>query len=264
MRDSSIRGTRVASRFAIALAVAAASAIALGHDIWIQPSASRVEPDAWVRLDLRLGNHGSGHKDFRLASKVAANAKNLVLFGPDGTKTDLTGTLTDQGYGEKEGFWSARYVPQAQGLYTVVSTFDQVMTYGPVRDVKSAKTFFAVGSPGTGFDRVFGHAIEIVPVDNPIVAAGGTLAVKVLYKGKPLAGTKVTCVPMGATPKEGDDPEFESKTDEAGIAKASLSRGDIYLICARQVDPQAKGEGYEAINYSATLCLVVPNKAFRW
>ncbi|HRI45190.1 MAG TPA: DUF4198 domain-containing protein [Fimbriimonadaceae bacterium] len=260
-----IRGTKAVSRFSIAFAAVAASAIALAHDIWIQPSACRVDPDAWIRLDLRLGNHGSGHKDFRLASKVAGNAKNLVLYGPDGAKVDLTGSLTDQGYGEKEGFWSARYVPQTQGLYTAVSTFDQVMTYGPIRDVKSAKTYFAVGSVApSGFDRVFGHDIEIVPLENPILAAGGTLAVKVLYKGKPLSGTKVTYVPMGATPKEGDDPEFESKTDDAGIAKASLSRGDIYLICARQVDPQGKGEGYEAINYSATLCLVVPNKPLRW
>jgi uncharacterized GH25 family protein len=234
------------------------------HDIWIQPSACRVDPGAWIRLDLRLGNHGSGHRDFRLASKVTPDAKSLLLYAPDGSKTDLTSNLTDQGYGEKEGYWSARYVPRAEGLYTAVASFDQVMTYGPVRDVKSAKTFFAVGSAAQqAFDRVYGHAMEIVPMENPILAAAGTLAVKVLYKNKPLPGTKVTFVPMGATLKEGEDPEFENKTDDAGVAKCSFPQGDIYLIAARFTDPQGKGDGYEAINYSATLCLVVPNKPLR-
>lgn len=235
---------------------------ARGHDIWIQPSSSVVETGEWLRLNLMLGNHGNSHRDFKLASKVSATAKALQVYRPDGGVDDLTPTLADLGLDEKEGYWSARYVPAAAGLYMAASFFDQVMHYAPVRDVKSAKTFFRVGpTVAMGFERSLGHALEIIPSSNPILAAADTLAVRVLYKGKPLPDTKVSFIPMGATLKEDDDPDHETKTDMSGSAKMKLAQGDVYLVVTHYKDREAKGEGYEGINYSATLCLVVPNRS---
>lgn len=235
---------------------------ARGHDIWIQPSASVLEAGDWLRLNLMLGNHGNSHRDFKLASKVSATAKNLQVYRPDGVVEDLTSALADLGLDEKEGYWSARYVPTAPGLYMAASFFDQVMHYAPVRDVKSAKTFFRVGpTVATGFDRSLGHALEIIPSSNPILVATDTLAVRILYKGKPLPETKVSFIPMGATLKEDDDPDHETKTDMSGTAKMKVAQGDVYLVVAHYKDREAKGEGYAGINYSATLCLVVPNRS---
>lgn len=247
---------------ALALLPLAASA----HDIWIEPSGNLVRSGDWLSLSLMLGNHGNHHRDFRLASKVSAGDQNLSVYGPKGLKLDLTPSLIDNGYTPQEGFWSARFQPDAPGLYMAVSTFDKVMSYAPVRDVKCAKTFFVVSpsldqvpESNPGFDRVLGQPLEIVPLANPVTpfGAGSVLRVKVLYKGKPLAGTKVSFIPKGSELKGDLDPRYEKNTDASGVAELTLKEANSYLIAAHFTDPTAKGKGYESIGYSATLCVLV-------
>ena len=55
-----------------------------------------------------------------------------------------------------------------------------------------AKTLVTVGEPGSGVDRVAGHALEIVPLADPArLKAGEELALRVLYRGAPLRGLVV-------------------------------------------------------------------------
>ncbi|CAN5508328.1 hypothetical protein BH11ARM2_BH11ARM2_12520 [soil metagenome] len=174
------------------------------HDIWVEPSSNVVRAGDWLNLSLMLGNHGNEHRDFRLASKVGDGDQSLVAYGPKGTKIDLTPSLVDEGYTPQEGFWSARYQPEAPGLYLAASTMDKVMSYAPVRDIRSAKTFFVasrsldgVPEKNPGYDRVLSHPLELVPVVNPITRfdAGSTFRVRLLYKGKALPNTKVSFIP---------------------------------------------------------------------
>jgi len=242
---------------------------ALAHDIWLEPNANLVRTGEWLRISLMLGNHGNQHRDFRLASKVSAGDQNLVLYGPDNARYDLTKSLIDNGLTPQEGYWSARYQPTAPGLYMAVSSMDKVMSYAPVRDVKSAKTFFVV-SPGldnvagesTGYDRVVGLPLEIVPLVNPVVGlrAGSAMRIRVLYKGKPLANANVTFVPKGATPKGDLDPLYEKSTDAKGEVEMVLKEGNSYLIATHKEDPDAKGTGYQSVGYSATLCVLVSSR----
>src|SRR5205823_2844053 len=111
--------------------------------------------------------------------------------------------------------------------YLVAHTSDKVVSYAPTRAVKSAKTFFVISKSldrvtpdNPGFDRELGHPLELVPVRNPVTPMGpGTpLMVKLLYKGKPLAGERVSFIPRGTTLAQGFDKKYERATGEGGVA----------------------------------------------
>lgn len=245
----------------------AATSVASAHDIWLEATANVVRTGEWISLNLMLGNHGNQHRDFRLAGKVMAGDQRLLLIDPKGNQVDLTPSLVDRGYTPQEGFWSARAVASMPGLYTAVSTFDKVMSYAPVRDIKCAKTFFVasksldrVPEKNPGFGRRVGAPLELVPVVNPITpfGPGSNLRVRLLFKGKPYANAKVSFIPRGAELKGEIDPTYERTTNANGEASLTLKEANPYLVVAHVKDATAKGEGYDSINYSATLTLIVP------
>ena len=150
----------------------------------------------------------------------------------------------------------------------VLHSLDQVMHYAPVRAVKSAKTLFVashsldrVEKDLAGFDRIRGHALEIVPIVNPVMpmGPGREIAVRVIYKGKPLSNAKVSFIPRGTELRPGTDPNFERTTDDAGEARFTPKTGNTCLIVAHRVEPDESGEGYESTKYSATLTVFVPD-----
>jgi uncharacterized GH25 family protein len=149
----------------------------------------------------------------------------------------------------------------------VAHTHDKVVRYAPVRSVKSAKTCFVLsksldGVPrdNPGFDRVLGHALELVPEANPVTPMGpGTpIKVRLLYKGKPLAGARVSFIPRGTTLAEGFDKRYERKTDAKGRARFTPTEGNYYLVVAHHLEPKEAGKGYKSTKYSATLAVLVP------
>ena len=232
-------------RWVLPLAMVSLAATASAHDIWVEvvPAADS------IRLALMLGNHGNHHRDFKLASQVSTEDKRLEVVGPDGGRRDLTALLRDNPL----GYWSAATKVSKPGMYIAVSTMDKVMSYAPVRDVKSAKAFFAVGGRADrGFDRVLGHPLELVPLSTPLAKAGDALRVRVLFKGKPLPNAKVSFIPRGVTLKGEIDPTFEKMTNTHGEASIALTHGDT-LVVTHLKDETAKGNGYESIGYGATL-----------
>ena len=241
---------------------------AMAHDIWIETNQSLLRVGEPVSLSLMLGNHGNHHRDFRLASKIPAGQQNLSVMGPNGKTLDLTTSLIDNGYEPKEGFWGATFQGDEPGIYQAVSTFDQVMSYAPVRDIKCAKTYFALtptlDNPKkveTGFQKPVGAPLELVPVSNPVfdLGVGTSFSVKLIYKGNPLKDTVVSFIPKGVTLAGEMDPKFEVKTDAKGIATLSLNQPGQWLIAAHVTDANASGDGYKSIGYSATIHLRVPN-----
>lgn len=239
------------------------------HDTWVETNTAVVPLGELIYVSLMLGNHGNDHRDFKLAGKADPESSTLEVISPDGTPFDLKLDLIDNGYAPKEGFWMARFVGVKPGLYTVAHTTDKVVTYAPVRSIKSGKTFFALKAPSelsaadcAGFDRVYGHALELVPVTNPIapVGPGKPITVQVRYQGKPLATAKVSFVPRGTVLREGFDERYERKSDAEGLVSFTPLEGNYLLIVAHHVDPTASGEGYQGTKYSATLTLHVPQQ----
>ena len=258
-------------RLLLPLLLLAAPALspALAHDTWVETNTPLIRSGDAVYVDLKLGNHGNAHRDFKLASKLDPEGATLAVILPDGKAFDLKPGLADLGLAPKEGYWEAKFAPAKPGVHIVAHTLDKVVNHGkPTRSVKSAKTVFLVSksldrvaSDTPGFDRVLGHALELVPVKSPVAPAGPgqPLEVMVLFRGKPLPDAVVSFVPSGETLKEGFDPRYECKTDAKGCARFTPKTGAHFLVVVHHDAPAESGEGYEATAYSATLSVRVPD-----
>jgi uncharacterized GH25 family protein len=255
---------RIATTLAIVLLLAVSATLA--HDTWVQTNTNIIRVGDAVHIDLLLGNHGNDHRDFKLAGKPSLEDGKFEVIAPDGKVHDLEPSTADLGYAPKEGFLTARFQPDKAGLYTVVQTSDKVVDYAPKRSIKSAKAFFVasktldkVSENNPGYNRVLGHALELVALSNPVtpMGPGSQLRVQLLYKGKPLAQTRVSFIPRGQALKEGFDDRFERKTNDKGEASFEPKEANYYLIVAHHEDTD-KGNGYDSTKYSATISVFVP------
>lgn len=240
---------------------------ASAHDTWVETNTNLIRCGDAIYIDLKLGNHGNDHRDFKLASKLTLDGATLAVITPDGRPYDLRERLVDVGYAPGEGYWTAKLVATQPGLYLVAHTFDKVMHYAPVRAVKSAKTIFAasptldqVQFDQTGFDRVLGHPLELVPTVNPVapMGPGKEIGVRVLYRGKPLPQARVSFIPRGVALSEEFDPVYERQADENGQASFTPNTGNVYLVVVHHAEPQEAGPNYTSTKYSATLTVFVP------
>jgi uncharacterized GH25 family protein len=257
-------------RIAAALLLAAPS-LAYGHDVWVETNVNLVRTGDVVHVDLMLGNHGNEHRDYKLAGKLAADGLDLEVVGPDGARYDLRDRLVDVGYTPQEGYWSARFEPVGPGLYAFAHHSARVVSYAPERSIKSGKTFF-VATPSLdrppadnpGFDKPLGHELELVPVSNPVtpMGPGSPIRVRLLYKGKPLAGERISFIPRGAALRPVADDRYERTTDANGEASFEPTEANHYLVAAHKTeadeDGVLDGKPYKFTKYGATLTVFVP------
>ncbi|WP_144992143.1 DUF4198 domain-containing protein [Polystyrenella longa] len=244
------------------------SPLAFAHDTWVETNSNLVRTGGAVYIDLKLGNHGNDHRDFKLASKLDLEGCSVDLVSPDGTRYDLLDRLIDTGYAPNEGYWTSKFVVKKPGLYTVEHTLDKLLNHGhPIRAIKSAKTFFVVtpsldqvSVDNPGFDRVAGHALELVPMSNPVtpMGPGKKLRMQVLFEGKPLADAKVSYIPQGVSLAEGFDEQYERNTDADGAVSFTPKSGNRFLIAVHHKVPAVDGEAYDETLYAATLTVLVP------
>jgi uncharacterized GH25 family protein len=244
---------------------------AVAHDTWLQASPRLVQPDDVVHVGLFLGNHGNDHRDFKIAGKVGSlDEVQVEVVGPDGRKTDLVPDMADLGHAPKEGFWSGRFVPAVEGLHCVAH-LRQGIRHGAM-GFKGGKTFFlaseSLDNPGKpdassgGLPGPLGHPLELVMESHPVLGCGPgrPIAVRLLFKGKPLADQVVSFIPRGATLAEGFDAEHERKTDAEGRCSYTPKEGNLLLVVTHLVKPEEKGEGHDKTAYAATLVVDVPQR----
>ncbi len=116
--------------------------------------------------------------------------------------------------------------------------------------VKFGKALTGAGAP---WDKVLGHDLEIVPLSDPLtVKPGQTLRVRVLFRGKPLAGGKiergdgVIAVPESAIPR--------FTTDSDGVAEVPIIKaGPTQLVIDHDVSPSATPALAKTDMFNATL-----------
>ncbi|QDU37212.1 Nickel uptake substrate-specific transmembrane region [Maioricimonas rarisocia] len=194
------------SRLTLLCTVLLAATSASAHDTWVETNTNLIRTGDAIYVDLKLGNHGNEHRDFKQASKIGLEDCTLNVLDPGGKPYDLKPRLVDTGYAPKEGYWTGKFVAAAPGLYTVAHTLDKVVNHGrPIRAIKSGKAYFAVSpsldrpeeESATGFDKPLGHPFEIVPQSSPVLpmGPGQPIDVQLLLKGKPLPGARISFIP---------------------------------------------------------------------
>lgn len=236
------------------------------HDTWVETGTLQIRTGEYLYVDLRLGNHGNNHRDFKLASKISLAPCELSVTGPTGSQTDLKSKLVDLGSAEKEGYWTSRYVARESGVYEVLhelSTF-----HGKTRAIKSAKTYFVASEandrkPIRGQENIKPHGLGLeflleTPVEQ--ISAGAPIRLKLLRNGKPVAGTLVSFVPRGVTLSADEDATYELKTESDGSVEFTPTEGNLILAVAHFVAEDEKGEGFDKTSYGATIVLAVPQK----
>ncbi len=244
---------------------------AFGHDTWVESGSLLNRVSDPVYVDLKLGNHGNSHRDFKLASKITLKPCTLSLLRPDGQTVDLKGQLFDAGYAPKEGYWSTRYIPTEAGVHGVYHTLDTL--HGETRALKTAKTVF-LSARAQGMktyvepsdlnyvDRPLGFGLELV-LKTPVggIAAGNEMTLELRLHGLAVEGIVVSFVPKGKQLAEGFDSDYERHTDANGIVRFTPGEAETYLIVAHLAAPMETGEGYTKTHYSATFVLAIPGTA---
>lgn len=242
--------------------------IAAAHDTWVEVNSPVIRFGDVIHADLRLGNHGNDHRDFKLHSRVNLDKSTFEVIAPSGTVTNLKPKAVATAMEEKQGYWTARHVPKEPGLHVVTHQLDS--QHGTTRTVKNARTYFLAGSvedssAWNSQQTLSNQGLTVIPLENPIAmaAAGHPLKVQLIFEGKPLADARVAFIPRGQQLRGEMDPEFERKTDTMGIAEFTPAEGNIVLIVAHHMMPDRKGEGYEKTQYAATLTIAVPQIPYK-
>lgn len=224
------------------------------HDFWIEPSNARPPLNGLVSVRLRVGVQFRGEPVPRLQalyrrfSVLDASGEHPLIgqegMDPAGYLRAATPGLAVVVYGSApsevalDGPKFEAYLKD-EGL-EAISTLraNRGETASPAKDafIRCAKALVDVGGQGgPGFDRVAGLPLELVAERDPCaLQSGGTLGMRLLYQGKPLAGALVTALNQA-------DPAMKvsARTDRRGHANLVLPRGGSWLIKAVHMIPAA-------------------------
>lgn len=105
------------------------------------------------------------------------------------------------------------------------------------RYAKYGKTAIEVGDGPRAFDRVIGHPLEFLPLDDPAAArVSSTLRVRLLFQGQPLAGARVHA---GVAPTAGKTatPEQTLVTSSDGVVTVPIGVAGVWNVRTIHVVP---------------------------
>jgi len=244
---------------------------ALAHDTWLIGVPAVVESGGTVKLRLFTGETFPLDEQTTDPSRVAewtvvaqAVAHRVEEYGIDGDTLAATVRAEHPGvavaaialkprYLEMEGTKFEEYLTDekaAEALAARQKSSDGASKPGREYYTKLAKTYFQVNRPKgakdtgaeveavplNGFDQPVGHPLEIIPLTNPFTwGAGDTIAVRVLLKGKPAKGLRVSSG-HEQLPKH----TFIENvvTDEEGVARFTLSWvGQMWFLRTHRIEP---------------------------
>lgn len=264
----------VAGAAATTLGLLLSAAVSHAHDFWIEPGTFR-PTQSQVTISLRVGDSFPGEPFPRDPTHV----ERFVVVGPRGEATvagrpgwDPAGYAPLVGSGVHViGYLSApqsivlegaafdAYVAK-EALEHVINARAAVSTpEAPVREQFSrcAKSLVWFGEPHAGGgDVVLGFPLELVAETNPYgTAPGDAIAVRLLYRGRLLAGAKVSA-------RSPTDPEavLAERTDRDGRVVFRLPRGGFWLLRAIHMLPSSVESGADWESLWASLTFPISPK----
>jgi uncharacterized GH25 family protein len=262
-------------KFVAACAFAVAAPL-LAHDFWIEPTSFRPEVGSLVGLGLRVGQGFRGDPLPLMPDKIV----KFVTVSPAGAETPVGGIPGRDPAGRarilEPGYVVAGYRSSPSSLELPADKFEAYLkdeglekvieardhrgdSKKPGNEIYSrcAKALLDSGGAGTaGFDRALGFRLELIPETSPKKLSsnsGGTLPVRLLYEGKPLAGALAV-----AMNRDEPDKRLSARTDKAGRVLFALPRGGVWLVKAVHMIPAPSESGADWESLWASLTFEVP------
>lgn len=229
------------------------------HDFWLVPGAFPFMEGAGIEV---LGQSGTRFPTSSGATQPSRVAR-AVMIGADGESqiTDLSVRGTSLVLRARPASAGQRIVALDLQTRTSKQTATSFLSYlklegapaaaagiessGALKgvdsvtrtDAKYAKTLVDVGTSGPRvYIRSSGQALEFIPQQDPAAAsAGGTLALRLSFKGKGVSGVvaRAGIAPNDSTAKP--DPDAELTTDADGVVKLPVSATGLWNIRATHV-----------------------------
>ncbi len=234
-----------------AAALALTAAVAVAHDMFLKPAQYFVAPNAAIPTVLLNGTF-----DKSMNSIARVRLADISIMGPGGrTRIDTTawnpagdtshvvfkagaagtyvlGVSTKANAIEMDGKEFNEYLKE-DGLPDELARREkagELGTEAKERYEKHVKSIVQVGDTRTGgFATVLGYPAEIVPLENPYgLAKGGTLRVRLLVDGQPVAGQYVT---FGArTASGGTVAEQGRRSGPDGVAAIPVTSPGVWYV----------------------------------
>jgi uncharacterized GH25 family protein len=267
---------------ALAVALAAGGGSARAHEYWLAPSRYAASPadTVLVRAFAGTGFRGEakpyaaprvvhfrlrGPRNLELSDTalngdpvwarcvVADGGGVLMSYESDFAKIELPAPEFDA-YLATEGLEGPRAARARKGAAA-----------GPGREryARCAKAWIAGADPARVTAPV-GMTLELVPLADP--TAPGTLKIRVLYRGLPLAGTRVRAwrqdlasgaarigVPRDAAARDSVGPVAEARSDAAGVATLAIDGAGEWLVSGVHMVPSQDPEAADWQSYWASL-----------
>ena len=278
--DRSLRVVAIAAAIS-AVGLLSAAGVLTAHDFWLVPDAFAVAPGGWVEV--------RGQTSSAFPTSESAVALDRIA---DARLLSATGTEPLSGLSHAGTSLLVRHRPRLAGQYLVTMALRPRSLREPSagfrrymelegaaelaeryaregllpktdsitrRYAKYAKTVVEVGQGGArAFDRVAGHPLEFVPLTDPAaLRAGDSLAIRLLYRGRPLAGAHLhagaapaapthSTAGQGSTVARGSTAASEVLslvTDASGVARIPVARAGVWNVRTIHILPADANSG---------------------
>lgn len=246
----------------------AAAPAARAHDFWIEPSSFTPASGQRVAVRLRVADHFPGDSFPRNAARierfaVLGGGAEAEVSGVDGT--DPAGYLV----AGNPGLYQIVYDSNHASIQLTGEKFEQHLAEQGLERIsemrkkggrsaaaakeiysRSAKALIAVqGGTGEGYDRPTGLPLELIPEKNPFqLAPGNELPLRLLYRGKPLAGAWVEA----RNPRHLKE-RVSGRTDREGRVRLRLASGGPWLVKSVHMVSAPKESGADWESFWASL-----------
>lgn len=276
-----------------AIAIVATSRMLFAHDFWIVPDAFQVTPGGTLTVrgqtSSKFPTSQSAVAPDRIAEARlvgAASDERLTDFSTSGKSLLIRHRPTAPGQlivAVALVSRSARTTPERlqryialEGAPELAERYARDRTYPKTDSVtqvsaKFAKTLVEVGRDGPrAFDKTVGHALELVPVNDPsLLRAGDTLVVRLLYRGQPVPGAHlhggaaapgVTAMSDSAQSAVPALAGVTAETGADGTARLVLNGSGIWNVRTLHAAPTAEAGAANWEVYFVTLVFSVRDK----
>ena len=232
---------------------------ASAHDITIYP----VQSESKVHLEFRYGDPG-GYEPIEKVRFV-----EVSVFDTTGVKINFTRDVVRAPDDIRKAFTpDLRLGDWPVGTYVVAGRYDNgffihdnenraIATTkewfpNPIDSahyLKFGKALFRVGASSTGYDRVLGHRLELIPQADPFALKdGANLPVEVRFDGAPLAGA---IIEIGDDRAASRGPQV--RTDSHGRINVPLANKGYFRISVDHRAPSKYPDLYSFDDYTASL-----------